>query len=487
MLVEAQLEHIHTGDKVTPIAPSAPSHILFQSRVHPTLNIATHRTYPPSGAFSLSIIWISHSIRIKLKRRGENDHNKTTQRSTSNTSQASHRKLYTATPRRKIEKTSISFIPFDHQDKTRQAKATSLPSSSNEKEEVTAKPQSHIDLTTMLQAPQVAAAAGAAASSNKAPMIDETTLSKLQFPWKLHNLLDYAIRNNEEYIISWLPNDGRAFKIHNRDEFCSKYMKLFFKSTNYKSFHRNLNLWGFETVRQGRNKGYIYHPCFIRNEPERCYMMKRIKLKDTTLPTPPPASASSGHAGHAAAPSSPAATAAASLLPPPFSIAAAAAAQQHQHQSLPTILSPSGGGVPPTTNPSMSSVLEQAMRDVLFQKVQQQQAAAQQQKQQEEAAKAAATATAASMLIAAQLRLRLQQQQEQSQQQPSQNQLQQQQQQNAFVNALAAAAAAGQQVGPPPQANNATTNSVPSSDLANLAIASALNVLYPQQNRAGGR
>ena len=107
------------------------------------------------------------------------------------------------------------------------------------------------------------------------------------FPWKLHQLLDDAARGScskdgssitNESIVSWLPN-GRAFKIHDRINFVAKVMPIYFKTANYKSFHRSLNLWGFETVRQGVDRGAIYHPYFIRDDPNQCNFMKRIKNK----------------------------------------------------------------------------------------------------------------------------------------------------------------------------------------------------------------
>ena len=99
-----------------------------------------------------------------------------------------------------------------------------------------------------------------------------------QFPWKLHRLLDHAEKEGYESIVSWLP-EGDTFKVHNSAKFASRVMPLYFNSTIYKSFQRNLSLWGFMTQAKGRGKGTCSHPSFRRNKPFLCYNMKRIKIK----------------------------------------------------------------------------------------------------------------------------------------------------------------------------------------------------------------
>ncbi|KAL3934746.1 MAG: hypothetical protein SGBAC_009604 [Bacillariaceae sp.] len=109
-------------------------------------------------------------------------------------------------------------------------------------------------------------------------MFDETN----QFPWKLHILLEEAERNQDAHdIISWLP-DGDAFKVHNKVEFGNIIMPKYFNSNKYKSFQRNLNLWGFQTLTKNPNKGAIFHPDFLRGKPDRCKLMKRVRVKKKT-------------------------------------------------------------------------------------------------------------------------------------------------------------------------------------------------------------
>jgi hypothetical protein len=107
-----------------------------------------------------------------------------------------------------------------------------------------------------------------------------------QFPWKLYDMLHTAEKRNEEHIISWI-NDGRAFKVHNRDLFIEQYMKRMFNQTKFKSFQRQLNLWGFERVQNGPDKGSYFHPLFVRGRRECCQRLTRVRLKGTTEKTSP--------------------------------------------------------------------------------------------------------------------------------------------------------------------------------------------------------
>eukprot|EP00534_Pseudo-nitzschia_fraudulenta_P002055 CAMPEP_0201122042 /NCGR_PEP_ID=MMETSP0850-20130426/5769_1 /ASSEMBLY_ACC=CAM_ASM_000622 /TAXON_ID=183588 /ORGANISM="Pseudo-nitzschia fraudulenta, Strain WWA7" /LENGTH=347 /DNA_ID=CAMNT_0047388625 /DNA_START=347 /DNA_END=1390 /DNA_ORIENTATION=+ len=102
-----------------------------------------------------------------------------------------------------------------------------------------------------------------------------------QFPCKLYDMLDAAEKRNEEHVISWIRG-GRAFKVHNRNIFIEEYMKRMFNQTKFKSFQRQLNLWGFERVQSGPDKGSYFHPLFIKSERECCQRLTRVRLKGTT-------------------------------------------------------------------------------------------------------------------------------------------------------------------------------------------------------------
>mmetsp|Transcript_24440 Transcript_24440/g.43354 ORF Transcript_24440/g.43354 Transcript_24440/m.43354 type:complete len:452 (-) Transcript_24440:609-1964(-) len=100
----------------------------------------------------------------------------------------------------------------------------------------------------------------------------------LQFPWKLHEMLNYAEMNGKDDVISWLPG-GKGFRVHKKEEFCEEVMPIFFASKKYKTFQRSLNLWGFESVSKGSNRGACYHDCFLKGRPELCHSMTRVKIK----------------------------------------------------------------------------------------------------------------------------------------------------------------------------------------------------------------
>jgi hypothetical protein len=98
----------------------------------------------------------------------------------------------------------------------------------------------------------------------------------LQFPWKLHEMLRDA--EKDPSIVSWLPH-GKGFRVHKPQEFVQKVMPVYFRQSHYKSFQRQLNLWGFERVGKGEEHGAYYHKFFIRGEPGLCGYMNRQKIK----------------------------------------------------------------------------------------------------------------------------------------------------------------------------------------------------------------
>ena len=106
-----------------------------------------------------------------------------------------------------------------------------------------------------------------------------TDIITKQFPWKLHEMLDLVEKRGQDTIVSWLPG-GRAFRVHMPDLFVEKVMKLCFNQTKYKSFQRQLNLWGFERkTKECGEKGAYFHPLFLRGRRDLCQEMARQKVK----------------------------------------------------------------------------------------------------------------------------------------------------------------------------------------------------------------
>lgn len=99
------------------------------------------------------------------------------------------------------------------------------------------------------------------------------------FPWKLHEMLQLADKEGFGCIVSWLP-DCKSFKVYEPVLFVQKIMPKFFHQSKYKSFQRQLNLWGFERIVAGSGKGgYTRTNHFFRHHPSEICYIKRRKIK----------------------------------------------------------------------------------------------------------------------------------------------------------------------------------------------------------------
>ena len=93
------------------------------------------------------------------------------------------------------------------------------------------------------------------------------------FPWKLKTILSNVSITENESIVSWCHH-GRFFKVHNIPAFVSNILLLFFRSTKFASFQRQLNLWGFSKIQaDGPEKGSYYHKHFVRDQPDLIHQM----------------------------------------------------------------------------------------------------------------------------------------------------------------------------------------------------------------------
>jgi hypothetical protein len=116
------------------------------------------------------------------------------------------------------------------------------------------------------------------ATRNSPPEKPDKVSGGLQFPFRLHQILAETEQNGNSTIISWLP-DGSSFRVHKRAAFESKIMPMYFSSSKYKSFQRNLNVWGYELITEGPVKGGYRHAHFVKGKPELCYNMFRQSIK----------------------------------------------------------------------------------------------------------------------------------------------------------------------------------------------------------------
>jgi hypothetical protein len=107
--------------------------------------------------------------------------------------------------------------------------------------------------------------------------LESSALSKREsasFTMKLYALLEDAQAMGFEDIVSWCCG-GKAFKVHNRKEFFNFISPQYFQQTKYKSFLRQLNLYGFERVSRGPHLGLCSHKSFIQGKPMLCSKIQR--------------------------------------------------------------------------------------------------------------------------------------------------------------------------------------------------------------------
>lgn len=100
----------------------------------------------------------------------------------------------------------------------------------------------------------------------------------LPFCFKLHEILKQVEECGQEHIMSWQAH-GRAFSVLDQKLFVEKIMPKFFKQTKFASFQRQLNLYGFQRISSGIDKGAYYHELFLRGKPFLCRRMSRIRVK----------------------------------------------------------------------------------------------------------------------------------------------------------------------------------------------------------------
>ena len=105
-----------------------------------------------------------------------------------------------------------------------------------------------------------------------------------KFPMRLHQLLEDAITEGFEHIVSWLPS-GKAFRVHNSHAFENHVISRYFRQTRYKSFQRQLNLYGFERIQSGEDTGAYFHKLFVRNQFHLLNALRRMKVVPKDSPT----------------------------------------------------------------------------------------------------------------------------------------------------------------------------------------------------------
>jgi hypothetical protein len=110
-------------------------------------------------------------------------------------------------------------------------------------------------------------------TSNRPSCASRKSSSEKQFPGKLHDMMTYVEQMGLEHIVSWIHN-GRGFMVHDPEKIV-EILPIFFSQTQYRSFSRQVNMWHFERVIDGKCKGAFVHPYFLRGQKLLCGKMGR--------------------------------------------------------------------------------------------------------------------------------------------------------------------------------------------------------------------
>jgi hypothetical protein len=93
-------------------------------------------------------------------------------------------------------------------------------------------------------------------------------------------MLEDMAGGGSKNIVSWQPH-GKAFRVHQPEVFAGRIIPRYFKQSKYKSFQRQLNIYGFRRILKGLDKGAYYHTLFIRNKKSMSLRMTRQIIKGT--------------------------------------------------------------------------------------------------------------------------------------------------------------------------------------------------------------
>ena len=101
------------------------------------------------------------------------------------------------------------------------------------------------------------------------------------FPTRLYSMLENAEKEGYDHLIRW-SSDGKSFKIQDswNHKAIVEILKQNFNQTRFKSFLRQLQVYGFERSFKGQNQGECSHPMFIRGRKELLYKKSIEEFQD---------------------------------------------------------------------------------------------------------------------------------------------------------------------------------------------------------------
>jgi hypothetical protein len=98
------------------------------------------------------------------------------------------------------------------------------------------------------------------------------------FPVKVYEMLEDADAKDFAHIVSW-NSQGNGFMVLKKDMFIHQIVPKYFNQTKYKSFQRQLSLYGFQRVTVGPNKGLRHHDKLRRGQYDLVCQMKPVGYK----------------------------------------------------------------------------------------------------------------------------------------------------------------------------------------------------------------
>jgi HSF-type DNA-binding len=126
----------------------------------------------------------------------------------------------------------------------------------------------------MIRANNDAAAATGSNQFSDSASVNSSSPSASLFPTKLHAMLEDAPRKGFDNVVCWLQG-GASFKVLDPARFTKEVMPKYFNQRKYKSFLRQLNLYGFQRVHHGPHKGGYAHKFFLQGMPSLCERMNK--------------------------------------------------------------------------------------------------------------------------------------------------------------------------------------------------------------------
>jgi hypothetical protein len=108
--------------------------------------------------------------------------------------------------------------------------------------------------------------------------------AETKFPCKLYHMLDDVEKRGLTHIASWHP-DGMCFRVHDPRAFVEQILPQYFKKSKFRSFQRQLNLYGFHRITALNPfwESCYHHPDFIKGDEAGCRKINRpLRRKSQT-------------------------------------------------------------------------------------------------------------------------------------------------------------------------------------------------------------